>query len=49
MEFGKYRILDPKQRRVAARYADEVLYALGTYLLSLDPQKKSDAAALYPA
>jgi len=48
MEFGKYKILDPKQRRVPVRYADEVLYAIGMYLLSLEPMKNSapDPAAL---
>ena len=39
MEFGTYRILNPEQRRVRGRFADEALYAIGTYLLSLEPPK----------
>ena len=48
MEFGKYKILDPKQRRVPVRYADEVLYAIGEYLLSLEtiPNPEPSPAAL---
>lgn len=37
MDFGPHRLLTESQRRVPARYADEVLYAIGTYLLSLQP------------
>jgi mono/diheme cytochrome c family protein len=44
MEFGPYRILKPEQRRVLVRYPDEVLYALGMYLMSLEPLKNSDIA-----
>ena len=39
MEFGKYKILKPEQRRIRFRYADEVLYAIGIYLMSLEPPK----------
>jgi hypothetical protein len=39
MEFGKYRLLEPEQRRVPMRYADEILYAIGNYLMSLEPPK----------
>jgi hypothetical protein len=37
MDFGTHRFLTDKQRRVAYRFADEVLYAIGVYLLSLEP------------
>ena len=39
MDFGTHRFLTDKQRRVAYRFADEVLYAIGVYLLSLEPPK----------
>jgi hypothetical protein len=39
MDFGTYRFLSDRQRRVAYRFADEVLYAIGVYLLSLEPPK----------
>jgi hypothetical protein len=39
MDFGTYRFLTDAQRRVRYRYADEVLYAIGVYLLSLEPPK----------
>jgi hypothetical protein len=44
MEFGRYKILEPEQRRMLGRYADEVLYAIGMYLMSLEPPKNPDAA-----
>jgi mono/diheme cytochrome c family protein len=44
MEFGKYRILTPEQRQVRYHYADEVLYALGMYLMSLEPPRNPDVA-----
>jgi hypothetical protein len=44
MEFGPYKILSPEQRRVPGRYADETLYAIGAYLMSLEPPKNPDAA-----
>jgi hypothetical protein len=39
MDFGSYHILTPEQRHVRYRYADEVLYAIGTYVMSLEPPK----------
>jgi mono/diheme cytochrome c family protein len=39
MDFGPHRLLTDEQRRVRFRYADEVLYAIGMYLLSLEPPK----------
>jgi mono/diheme cytochrome c family protein len=39
MEFGSYKILTPEQRRISFRYADEVLYAIGLYLMSLEPAR----------
>jgi mono/diheme cytochrome c family protein len=44
MDFGDYHILEPQQRRVPMRYADEVLYAIGVYLLSLEPPKNPSPA-----
>jgi mono/diheme cytochrome c family protein len=37
MEFGAYRILTPAQRKISFRYADELLYAIGVYVMSLEP------------
>jgi hypothetical protein len=42
MEFGEYHILRPEQRRLAMHYADEVLYAIGMYLWSLEPPANPD-------
>jgi hypothetical protein len=42
MEFGPYKILKAEQRRVPTRYADEVLYAIGAYLMSLEPPKNPE-------
>jgi hypothetical protein len=39
MTFGTHRLLTDAQRKVKYRYADEVLYAIGVYLLSLEPPK----------
>ena len=39
MDFGSHRILTDEQRRVRFRYADEVLYAIGMYVMSLEPPK----------
>jgi mono/diheme cytochrome c family protein len=39
MTFGPHRMLNDAQRKVSYRYADAVLYAIGTYLLSLEPPK----------
>jgi hypothetical protein len=44
MEFGPHRILTEAQRRVRFRYADEVLYAIGVYLMSFEPPKNADVA-----
>jgi hypothetical protein len=44
MEFGGYKILEPEQRRVFFRFADEVLYAIGMYLMALEPRKNADVA-----
>jgi hypothetical protein len=41
MEFGSHQILSDEQRRVRFRYADEVLYAIGMFLMSLEPPKNS--------
>jgi hypothetical protein len=38
-EFGTHHLLTDAQRRVRFRYGDEVLYAIGTYLMSLEPPK----------
>jgi mono/diheme cytochrome c family protein len=45
MDFGPHRILTDAQRRVRFRYADEVLYAIGMYLMSLEPPKNPNRAA----
>jgi hypothetical protein len=45
MDFGPHRILTEAQRRVRVRYADEVLYAIGMYLMSLEPAKNPNPAA----
>jgi len=42
MEFGAHRILSDSQRRLRFRYADEVLYAIGMYVMSLEPKKNPD-------
>jgi hypothetical protein len=39
MQFGEHQILSPEQRRIRVRFADEVLYAVGVYLLSLEPRR----------
>ena len=41
MEFGPHQVLTDQQRRVRFRYADEVLYAIGMFLMSLEPPKNS--------
>ncbi len=45
MEFGPHHMLTADQRRVAYRFADEVLYAIGKYLLSLEPLKNPHPAS----
>jgi|SoiMethySBSTD1v2_1073268.scaffolds.fasta_scaffold14970_5 hypothetical protein len=44
MDFGQYRILTDAQRHIRSRYADEVLYAIGVYLMSLEPRKNPNVA-----
>ena len=44
MDFGPHRILTDAQRRVRFRHADEVLYAIGMYLMSLEPPKNPEVA-----
>ena len=39
LDFGPHRMLSDAQRGVRFRYADEVLYAIGVYLMSLEPPK----------
>ena len=46
MDFGPHRILTDAQRRVRFRYADEVLYAIGMYLMSLEPPKNPNPGAV---
>ena len=46
MDFGNHRILSDAQRRVRFRYADESLYAIGVYLMSLEPPKNPNPAPL---
>jgi len=41
MEFGPHQVLTDEQRRVRFRYADEVLYAIGMFLMSLEPPKNA--------
>ena len=45
MDFGPHRILTDAQRRIRYRYADEVLYAIGVYLMALEPKKNPNPAA----
>ena len=45
MEFGEYKILKPEQRKITSRFADEVLYAIGVYLMALTPPKNPETAA----
>lgn len=44
MDFGSHRFLSDEQRRLRFRYADEVVYAMGAYLLSLEPAKNPERA-----
>jgi hypothetical protein len=44
MDFGPHHILDDKQRHVTFRFADEILYAIAVYLLSLEPPKNPDTS-----
>ena len=43
MEYGAHRILSDEQRGVRYHFADEVLYAIGVYLLSLEPPRNPNA------
>jgi mono/diheme cytochrome c family protein len=45
MEFGPHHMLTAEQRRVAYRFADEVLYAIGMYVMSLEPAKNPVTAS----
>jgi hypothetical protein len=44
LDFGPHHMLPEAQRHVAYRYADEVLYALGMYVMSLEPPKNPKPA-----
>jgi hypothetical protein len=44
MDFGPHRMLTDAQRRIRFRYADDVLYAMGLYLMSLEPPKNPERA-----
>jgi len=44
MDFGPHRILTDGQRKVRFHYADELLYAIGRYLLSLEPPRNPSPA-----
>jgi cytochrome c peroxidase len=44
MEFGSFQILTREQKHMGFRYADETLYAIGMYLMSLDPPKNPQPA-----
>lgn len=44
MEFGSHEVLSDEQRILRFRYADEVLFSIGMYLLSLEPPRNPDLA-----
>lgn len=44
LDFGKYRFLTDAQRKVHYHTSDEVLYAIGVYLMSLEPPKNPSPA-----
>jgi hypothetical protein len=44
MKFGSYHILSDEQRQLRFRYADEVLFSIGVYLMSLEPPRNPDTA-----
>lgn len=44
MEFGTYRVLTERQRQIPFRFADEVLFAIGRYLMSLDAPRNPSLA-----
>jgi mono/diheme cytochrome c family protein len=45
MDFGPHRMLTDAQRHVRVRYADDVLFAIGMYLMSLEPPKNPDRSS----
>ena len=45
LDFGPHRILTEEQRHMRFRYADELLYAIGVYLMSLEPPRNPDVAS----
>jgi hypothetical protein len=45
LDFGPHRILTDQQRHIQFRYADEALYAIGMYLMSLEPPRNPNVAA----
>jgi hypothetical protein len=44
LDFGPHRILTDEQRHMRFRYADELLYAIGMYLMSLEPPRNPEVA-----
>jgi hypothetical protein len=44
LDFGPHHMLPEGKRQVGYRYADEVLYALGMYVMSLEPPKNPNSA-----
>lgn len=44
MDFGPHSFLRPENRVIPYRYADEVLYAIGVYLMSLEPPRNPNPA-----
>jgi hypothetical protein len=44
LDFGPHRILTDEQRHMRFRYADELLYAIGMYLMSLEPPRNPGVA-----
>lgn len=45
LDFGPYHMLPDAQRHIAYRYADEVLYAIGMYVMSLKPPKNPNESS----
>ncbi len=45
MEFGPYHMRPETQRSIPFRYADEVLYAIGMYVMSLEPPRNPNSAS----
>lgn len=44
LDFGPHRMLPHAERRMSFRYAEEVLYAIGMYVMSLEPPKNPKPA-----